>query len=201
MSRRAALPLAVAVLAGLALPAQAASPSLITIEDDAFDPTPAEKVLDAEGFAWEWGAGGVGTSNQHSVVQDRGLFKSGPPSTNDGFQVQASAGSFPYHCRIHGEAMTGVVRVRPDVILHDAVNGDMTVRWATARETGNRFDLRLSFNGTPVGTIRRDDRRKEVDVFNSDPGTYEFQARSKLRSDGRKRSGWSPSSHPVVVTG
>ena len=198
MTRRLAIPFAVAAaLAGMALPAEAGSPLTITLGDNFYDPETATTLMEEEGIFYFWGPGGIGTANEHTVTQDKGLFKSGPPSTNDQLELLISAGKFPYYCKVHGEdGMTGTVAVQPRLDNANPELGDVTVVWATAKETGNRFDVQVRFNGGNWKSFRRDENRKSIQIFDFGPpgNTMEFRARSKLSSNPNKRSGWSPPS-------
>jgi plastocyanin len=55
---------------------------------------------------WTW-AGGV----LHSVTSDTGLFDSGIKSTGTFTVTFPTAGTFPYHCAVHGLVMSGTVVV------------------------------------------------------------------------------------------
>jgi cobalamin biosynthesis Mg chelatase CobN len=51
-------------------------------------------------------------STRHTVTADNGVFRSGEMTPGATFRVTFNgAGTFPYHCDIHGAAMSGVVRV------------------------------------------------------------------------------------------
>jgi hypothetical protein len=190
---------AAALAAGLALPAHAGSPLTITVGDNLYDPPAAQTLMEEEGIFYVWGPGGVGTANEHTVTQDKGLFKSGAPSTNDQLEILISAGKFPYHCKIHGDDMTGTVAVRPRLDNANPETGDAEVVWATAKETGNRFDVQARIDGENWLPYRSNEKHKSIQIFDFGPPGHsiEFRVRSKLSSNPSKRSGWSPPSEPL----
>jgi plastocyanin len=55
---------------------------------------------------WTW-AGGL----PHSVTSDTGLFDSGIKTTGTFTLTFPTAGTFPYHCSVHGLVMSGTVVV------------------------------------------------------------------------------------------
>ena len=79
----------------------------------------------------------------HNVIQDRGLFRSGPPGRGKRFRIDISAGDWHYYCVVHGSVlggMDGTIAVRP---IAERGDGDSAlVRWAGGdSESGNRFEV------------------------------------------------------------
>jgi plastocyanin len=113
--RRAAVAAAALIVAAVAA-SSAAADQAVAIGDNTF--TPGEVTI-APGETVTWTHQGIGT---HSVTADDGSFDSSPscPPTclanGQTFrQTFSTAGTFRYHCRIHGgaggEGMSGIVRV------------------------------------------------------------------------------------------
>ena len=199
MNRLLAIPiLAAALLAGVALPAEAGSPLGITVDDNFYDPDQATTLMEEEGIIYFWGPGGTGTVNEHTVTQDKGLFKSGPPSADDSLELLISAGKFPYYCKVHGDDMTGIVSIQPRLDNANPNTGDVEVVWATAKETGDRFDVQIRVVGRQWKSFRSNTGQKSAQIFDLGPpgAAVQWRARSKLRSNPDKRSGWSPPSEP-----
>ena len=71
--------------------------------------SPADVTISVGGtVTWTW-AGAVA----HTVTSNTGVFDSSPPRTTGTFAFTfANAGTFPYHCLVHGFAMSGTVTVR-----------------------------------------------------------------------------------------
>lgn len=197
------------VLAGFAslavVTTASAAISPILVQDDQFSPkvSTAPDGFAPWGFMWDWDGPGVGqgdpTDNEHNVVQNKGLFRSGPPTTEDTFQRVASAGRYPYYCEVHRyDGMTGTLRVAPS---HNGLSArEARVRWASASSnTGNQFDVQFRVDSGPWEIWKEDTRRKSA-VFGRDDDPvhvrpsrdYDVRARSEKRSDPSKRSGWSP---------
>jgi plastocyanin len=199
MKRYFTLGIASGLAALLAAPAVSHAQTTITLENtNTFNPPSATLDLEGGSFDWEWGPGGVGTTEIHNVVQDDGLFDSGEAVTNipGGFSVTASAGAYPYSCLIHF-GMEGDVNVRPVLGPSDTGQGPIAVTWATAATTtGDSYDVRFrsgkkwekwkSDTSKLAGTFGK--KKKPVKVKSG--RSYRFQVRS--RSGKKSRSGWSP---------
>ena len=57
---------------------------------------------------WTWRA-----QELHTVTSDTGVFDSSPPKSSGTFSFTfTSAGTFPYHCLVHGFHMSGTVTVQ-----------------------------------------------------------------------------------------
>ena len=86
-------------------PGGGSTSNAVTVADNSFTPS-ATTVAPGTTVTWTWG-GRV----QHNVT-----FDDGPASatqTSGSFtRTFASAGTFPYHCTIHGTAMSGTITVR-----------------------------------------------------------------------------------------
>jgi plastocyanin len=77
----------------------------ITVSNNAF--TPAAFSVAASGtVTWAWNSGGV----QHNVTFDDGE-NSATQGSGTYQRTFTAAGSYPYHCTIHGAAMSGTISV------------------------------------------------------------------------------------------
>lgn len=206
------IPLATAVVTAaaalaLAVPASAGGPISVDVTDDEFIDRVVSLDVATGGVNWQWDPG---NENPHNVRQDKGLFKSGPaePVADDYF-IAPSAGTFPYHCTLHGgpggQGMSGKLRVRP-ALTPVKSRGDLVVSvvWSNGKNhSGNRFDVQFKVNdgrwrdwrkntSKPAGGLGAND--KPVNVSQSK--TYRVRVRSEKKANPTKRSGWSP---PVVI--
>jgi plastocyanin len=194
MRRYLTLCIAAGLAAALATPAVSHAQTTITLENtNTFNPRSATLDLGAGSFDWEWGAGGVGTLELHNVVQDDGLFSSGPPVTSDpdGFSVTASAGSFPYFCQIH-IGMEGDVNVLP--VSGAATKKGAPVTWATDLTiSGNRYDVR--YRAGKKWKLWQKNTSKLSGTFGRKGKPVKLKKRVKLQARsraGKARSDWSP---------
>jgi len=77
----------------------------ITVADNSFTPS-ATTLAAGSTVTWTWTG-----RNQHNVT-----FDDGPASATQAAgtftRTFASAGNYPYHCTIHGAAMSGTITVR-----------------------------------------------------------------------------------------
>ncbi|MBA3318775.1 MAG: biphenyl 2,3-dioxygenase [Gemmatimonadales bacterium] len=78
----------------------------VEVRNNLFDPSSLE-VTSGSPVTWTWNSGGV----THNVTFDDGNSPSGDKSSGTHQRTFAAAGSFPYHCTIHGLGMSGVVTV------------------------------------------------------------------------------------------
>jgi plastocyanin len=147
------------------------------------------------GGSVHWNASGV---DDHSVTQDGLVFDSGAPHAGLDFSKTFSAGTYPYHCRKHGDqGMVGTVKVAPRVL--SAPEGlDFTVRWATAgTQTGNTFDVMYRVGSGAWTTWRTNTTAKSLVFGGAGPvavtlgETYAFKVRSGTGT-GSIQSGFSP---------
>ena len=74
----------------------------IIVENNDFDPSSLE-VAQGASVVWAWSSGGV----THNVTFDDGE-QSGNRSDGTYTRTFAAAGTFPYHCTIHGSATSGM---------------------------------------------------------------------------------------------
>ena len=74
----------------------------ILVENNDFDPSSLE-VAQGASVVWAWSSGGV----THNVTFDDGE-QSGNRSDGTYTRTFAAAGTFPYHCTIHGSATSGM---------------------------------------------------------------------------------------------
>jgi plastocyanin len=185
--------LAIAIAAGaLAVPASASATTQIEAIDDRFDPQVAGQELAAgPTFHWKWN-----TLNNHNVVSDNALFSSGDPATKGNFSVNASAGTFPYHCTVHDlEGMVGTVSVTP--VVTDIKAKSFRVTWGNDETTtGSKFDVKYRKGSGKFKKWLKDTKKtsrvfgKKKKPIKVKPGqSYEIQVRSK---SGKHKSGYSP---------
>lgn len=87
--------------------------------------------VDNPNVAWDWGGSAGDTTHKHSVKQKRGLFYSGAPKKTGIFELQASAGTYPYYCEVHrADGMKAKVKLIPSA---DDVEADQfRMFWAVA---------------------------------------------------------------------
>jgi plastocyanin len=209
MTRRLPIALAGSIAAAVALaaPASAGLPTQISVNDDFFDP---EKTGVSFGTDVHWQSAGGGTTQAHTVTQDRRLFGSGSPSNNIDLQIGPSAGTCPFYCEVHGgkggTGMSGVLKVKPDIgstLRHAKRRGNAApIVWSdSADESGDQFDVRYKVSGKRGwNTWLKNTDQDGADFGAGDPvnlkpdKTYSIQVRSELSSNPkRKHSGWSPS--------
>jgi plastocyanin len=74
----------------------------IIVENNDFDPSSLE-VAQGASVVWAWSSGGV----THNVTFDDGE-QSGNRASGTYTRTFAAAGTFPYHCTIHGSATSGM---------------------------------------------------------------------------------------------
>jgi len=194
---------ALAVGAACLIPASAVggTTEVVTVADNSFDPETLPVDL---GAPVHWGSLGP-TVNDHTVMQDKGLFKTGA-STSISFTRVPSAGTFPYYCRFHGDkggrGMSGVLKVEPDVgSLKSARRGGAVfqIAWADGSDTGDQFDVQYKV-GNHKWKYWKKNTSQVGGLFGASgkPVTvqkgkfYRVRARSEKSSNPRKRSGWSP---------
>ena len=220
--KRALLLLTVAGVGSLALAisANAWIVTEITVEaggENRFGPRKVTQQIPEVVFQWNWN-GIDPTAREHNVRQDKRLFYSGPPTTEDSFQRSISAGTFHYYCEVHGSrsgGMDGKVKVRPaSLSAPDPEDRSFPVQWAIAgkasgvsarrgggvpTETGDRFDVRFKVEDGRWRIWKRDTRKVKAQFGRNDNPVhvrngreYKFKARSQKGSNDNKVSGWSP---------
>lgn len=94
-------------------------PNAVTVVNNAFTPA-ATTVAVGTRVTWTWntcsGGDGYGGGQQtcvaHDIVFDDGAPGSGVQSSGTFGRTFSAAGTFPYHCSIHGTAMSGKVTVQ-----------------------------------------------------------------------------------------
>ena len=152
-----------------------------------------QNISSAVGGSIHWTASGV---DDHSVTQDNALFDSGAAAPNVNFTRKFSAGTFPYHCRKHGDqGMRGTVRVAPQVVSAPAGLA-FTVKWAAAgTQTGTSFDVKYRVGSGAWKTWRNNTSAKSMVFGKGGPvavargKSYSFQVRS---GSGAGESVFSP---------
>jgi plastocyanin len=77
----------------------------VTVANDSFTPGTLS-IVSGSTVTWTWNSGG----EAHNVTFDDGIH-SVDQGSGTYQRTFAQAGSFPYHCTIHGPAMSGVVNV------------------------------------------------------------------------------------------
>ena len=172
---------AAAVAAGLlgAAPVGAATKNVDVNDDRSFSP---QNISSAVGGSIHWTASGI---DDHSVTQDNALFDTGAAAPNVNFTRKFSAGTFPYHCRKHGDqGMRGTVRVAPQALSAPAGLA-FTVRWAAAgTQTGSSFDVKYRVGSGAWKTWRNNTSAKSMVFGKGGPvavargKSYSFQVRS-----------------------
>jgi plastocyanin len=193
---------AVAVVAALAASAGAGAPTLVvTFDDDSFNPRQARVNVSPTSpeIAWER----ADTNLEHDVRQDVGLFRSGPPSPDyDGHADQIAAGKYHYYCTVHGSragGMDGVLRVEPRI--GPGPGQSFRVAWADRdAEAKHRYAVEFRVEGKPRWRTweratkrtsgRFGARNEPVNVKPSK--VYDVRARTFLKGNRDRRSGWSP---------
>ena len=92
-------------------------PTNITVSNNSFSPTDLT-VAPATQVTWTWntcndpGYGSAATCVAHNIVWDDGATGSGLQSEGSYQRTFAAAGTYPYHCAVHGTAMSGSVKVQ-----------------------------------------------------------------------------------------
>lgn len=172
---------AAAVAAGLlgAAPVGAATKNVDVNDGKFFSP---QNISSAVGGSIHWAASGI---DDHSVTQDNALFDTGAAAPNVNLTRKFSAGTFPYHCRKHGDqGMRGTVRVAPQALSAPAGLA-FTVRWAAAgTQTGSSFDVKYRVGSGAWKTWRNNTSAKSMVFGKGGPvavargKSYSFQVRS-----------------------
>ena len=191
---------ALATFAFAAMPATAAPAEIEFGLTIGFSPDDVTSDFVAGEPTFEWNRNDPGP-DYHSVTSDGGLFATGNASGFTQFELAASAGTYPYHCELHGfkggGGMSGVVRVRP--VGTPAGQGATGITWADdGTTTGTKYDARYKREGQSRWKewLRKSD--KTEGEFADGNGrlklksgkTYLIQVRS---SGGGGTSKWSPS--------
>lgn len=180
-----------AVLTGLfASSVSAATTEVAATDSKTFSPA---NITAAVGGSVHW----TGQASEHSVLHNARVFDSGTPVAFLDYRRSFSAGTFAYHCAKHGLAMSGQVRVAPQVLAKPA-GLPFTVRWGTAASnTGNRFQVQYRIARGPWKTwLGNTTLRSRVFGAKSSPvrvqrgKTYSFRVVSKTSSTAK--SGLSP---------
>jgi plastocyanin len=208
--RRLVVASAVGCAALAAAPAFAGTPTpVIDVVDSQFRPATSPSVTTVQEqheFAWLEDD----TNLRHNVNQDDRLFRSGAPRANFGqYTEDISAGTYHYYCQMHGSragGMDGVVRVRPDVTPGNGASAMAfwadpqaeakhrfavqfrrlgATRWRTWKRGAAGFKGNFGLNDNPI---------------NANPTvTYQLRARTFVKGDRDRRSGWSqPESFDVA---
>lgn len=103
-----------------ATPSTPAAPSTVTVENNAFTPATLT-VAPGSTVTWTWDTcttgydpygGSTSTCVDHSVVWDAGGTSSPTQSQGTYSRTFSTAGTYNYHCAIHGTAMSGKVVVQ-----------------------------------------------------------------------------------------
>ncbi len=174
-------------LAGLLGSSVSAATKNVDVNDDkVFLPG---NISSAVGGSIRWTASGV---DDHSVTQDALVFDSGAARAGLSFTRTFSAGTFPYHCREHGDqGMRGTVRVAPSAVAAPA-GLPFTVKWATAgTNTGSQFDVMYRV-GSGAWKVWSNNTRAKSMVFGKGGPVRVARGKSysfKVRSG---QSGFSP---------
>ena len=85
----------------------AASSTMVTVGDDFFSPS---TVTIATGTTVKWVFSG---QSAHTATSTTGVFDSSTPMSSGTFEFRfTTPGTFPYFCRVHGQAMSGTIVVQ-----------------------------------------------------------------------------------------
>ncbi|MDT4921850.1 MAG: hypothetical protein QOI15_2752 [Pseudonocardiales bacterium] len=177
------------LLVGLS-PASAATHQ-VSIVDFAFTPA-AMTVGQGDTVTWTYTQGDA--NHGHTVTSDQGFWSSPTLALNQTYSQAGAfknAGAYAYHCSIH-HSMTGVIRV--PLGASGSSSGGWTLRWSSlsGRPTSRNFDVQIKRPGSSRWAMFRSAVTTLSAPFNpSANGTYRFQARTRIVSNGRV-SGWSP---------
>jgi hypothetical protein len=202
----------------LALPASSSAALLnIGVYDDYYDPdspndsNPYPATFDFVDVSndtfndveWSWG-NGSGTSSNHDVVGNKGMFKSGDPKKTGTYGVYASGGTYKYLCTVH-TGMNASFGIRPN--LSDPSPTTLKLIWANKfTETGKRFDVRYRIDdGKWKLWLNKTKKTRQVFGKNGKPAAvdtsehdYFFEVRTYKGKPAKKhRSGWSPAATTV----
>jgi plastocyanin len=169
-------------LAGTALPASAATTTVV-VDNMAFSPSNVTVTL-GNSVAWEFHELHTSTSNQ-------GFWNSGQRSSGTYARTFLDAGSYGYHCMLHSD-MTGTVKV--PVKASGTTSNGYTVRWSarTSTPSSRRYDVQYKKVGATSWTTWRSSSSSRSAFFNpSSSASYYVHARTRIVGAGV--SGWSPS--------
>ena len=177
-------------------------------------PPPADVtvVVTSTGFTPKLATGGQGGTirwafqgpGRHDVTDKSGmaLFASGgrSPGTAYSFAFQG-AGTYAYHCSLHGSRHSGKVRVPVQVSpARGSAATTFTVTWASAdAPSGYVYDVQIKRPGATgyVSWKTRQTARSATFAPDRGAGTYSFRARLRKTSNGRA-SGYSPARSVTV---
>lgn len=79
----------------------------ISVGNDFYSPS-ATTVKVGTSVTWTWNSSGV----DHSVTLDDGSADSGVKSSGTFSHTFSTAGTYKYHCKVHGSAMSGTITVQ-----------------------------------------------------------------------------------------
>ena len=163
--------------------AGAATITNVTVGDNFFNP-PNVRISVSDGVRWTWNG-----NNPHSTTSNGGLWNSG--NHVNGFiytNFFSAAGTFPYHCNVHG-TQTGSVVVQapannpPTVAINTPTNGAVFAGpWtgpiqATASDTDGTISKVDFYRGTTLmGTVTSAGPSVSFTVTNLAAGTYQLKA-------------------------
>lgn len=191
------------VAAALAVPATSHGgepTTAVFVNDNFFSPVTAS-LREPGTVTWDWEPD---LEEPHNVVARGSLFNSGDPTPVGVFELNLSAGTFPYFCTVHrlSDGMAGTVRISPAWIAEPPGPGrSFRVAWARPdTTTGDQFDVRYRLKGgrwktwknnTQAFQARFGARGKPVRVRKGK--RYQFQVRSESSSNpNTRKSDFSP---------
>jgi plastocyanin len=144
----------------------------------------------------------------HSVTEDHGIFdlsgSFGPPGRmgfgpGESREHRFAAGTFSYHCRVHPEAMRGVVAatLKLSLVRRQARGGagKARIRVIWARQplpNGQAFDVQRRVGTGPWRTVRSATRALRAEFGGARGGTLSFRSRIRLTGGPAGASGYSP---------
>jgi hypothetical protein len=186
--------------ATLASPAAAGPPPTdITVADDFFSPDREAQILESS-TSWNWDDSVL---DEHNVRQDDKLFYSGEETSdpNASFTTKLASGTYRYHCEVHGNGvMDGVVTVEPLVGPPASDLESFRMTWGDPLVAKpSRYDVKYRVdNGRWKDWIKdktavsrefgKNDKPVDVDTGK----LYAFRARTELRNNPNRASGFSP---------
>lgn len=212
-----ALGLTALTAAAVAAPAGAASKT-VEMRGQSFNP-PTVQIFVNDSVVWEHNGGGA-----HTVTADDGSFQSSPDCTvtlgiasgcmNQGSSYThpfESAGTFPYHCKVHGasggQGMSGVVVVKtkagtpsttapPKSITTTTRPGTVTTTTRAGVTTTSRP---LSTSSTVIRSTTTTAGEEMVDVLPNDPPAFDPEGGDGGAAPAAKGSGKKGNSDTVPV--
>ena len=115
------------------------------------------------------------STDVHTVTADYGSFNSTSLNENDTFaHTFAAAGDVPYHCRVHGPGMAGVVKVKATAAARHTVEitSSMTYSPDTLQINAGDTVEWVSWDSTDVHTVTSNDGTTFSSVILNENDTF-----------------------------